>query len=209
MSFTKVLIESLFFHPVKNPDNHYASCCILITMESLNIYRPVVTISEIHSYGAALRLKVANTNQSKRCPELETWILQYCTKSGISLGTYSNLCACLDTTIRHYLRLRLINVVVLSGKFRFLVVNYLQLKQIHAWLDCGISISEIVSQRRVILESFTLPETSEIALFEQTLIQIAVRENDLLLKHAKKHLLKYEKQVLEISNWDRKLSGLS
>jgi DNA-binding transcriptional MerR regulator len=67
---------------------------------------------------------------------------------GVSIGHFSQMVNLPISTVRHYVRLGLIEPWEVAGRYRFHVVNVIQTESVLQWCDLGLTLEEIVKRKR-------------------------------------------------------------
>jgi DNA-binding transcriptional MerR regulator len=65
---------------------------------------------------------------------------------GLGIGTFANLVGLPASTVRHYVELGLVRPYIVSGKFRFVAPNYVEVQHVRQWVDLGMKLEEIVEK---------------------------------------------------------------
>jgi hypothetical protein len=66
----------------------------------------------------------------------------------IGIGAFSKMVNLPISTVRHYVRLGLIEPWLVETQYRFHVVNVAQTESVLQWCDLGLSLHEIVAHKR-------------------------------------------------------------
>ena len=72
---------------------------------------------------------------------------QFLSSKGVSIGAFSKMVELPISTVRHYVRLGLIQPWIVDGKYRFDPVNLLQVESVRNWTDLGLSLEQIRERR--------------------------------------------------------------
>jgi DNA-binding transcriptional MerR regulator len=67
---------------------------------------------------------------------------------GVGIGAFSQMVNLPISTVRHYVRLGLIEPWEVSGRYRFHVVNVAQTESVRQWCDLGLSLEQIINRKR-------------------------------------------------------------
>ena len=71
---------------------------------------------------------------------------------GVTIGTFSKMVNLPVSTVRHYVRLGLIEPWDVVGRYRFHVFNVPQTESVRQWCDLGLTLEEIVTRKRACQE---------------------------------------------------------
>ena len=71
---------------------------------------------------------------------------------GVIIGAFSKMVNLPISTVRHYVRLGLIEPWDVAGRYRFHVFNVAQTESVRQWCDLGLSLEEIVTRKRACQE---------------------------------------------------------
>jgi DNA-binding transcriptional MerR regulator len=67
---------------------------------------------------------------------------------GVGIGAFSKMVNLPISTVRHYVRLGLIEPWDVATRYRFHVVNVAQTESVRQWCDLGLSLEQIVNRKR-------------------------------------------------------------
>jgi DNA-binding transcriptional MerR regulator len=67
---------------------------------------------------------------------------------GVGIGAFSKMVNLPISTVRHYVRLGLIEPWLVETRYRFHVVNVAQVESVLQWCDLGLSLEQIVTRKR-------------------------------------------------------------
>jgi DNA-binding transcriptional MerR regulator len=67
---------------------------------------------------------------------------------GVGIGAFSKMVNLPISTVRHYVRLGLIEPWEVASRYRFHVVNVAQTESVRQWCDLGLSLEQIVVRKR-------------------------------------------------------------
>ncbi len=70
---------------------------------------------------------------------------------GVGIGAFSKMVNLPISTVRHYVRLGLIEPWEVATRYRFHVVNVAQTESVRQWCDLGLSLEQIVNRKRACL----------------------------------------------------------
>jgi DNA-binding transcriptional MerR regulator len=100
----------------------------------------------------------------------EERVREFLTVRGVGISRFAVLSGLPATTVRHYLRLGLIEPFVVNGKFKFQMVNLMQAESVRQWSALGFSLEQILARKEAqktssllvqdILENVTDPEAA-------------------------------------------------
>jgi DNA-binding transcriptional MerR regulator len=100
----------------------------------------------------------------------EERVKEFLTPRGVGITRFAEMSGLPATTIRHYLRLGLIEPFVVNGKFKFQMVNLMQAESVRQWSELGLSLEQISARKEAqkhaslivqdILENVTDPDRS-------------------------------------------------
>jgi DNA-binding transcriptional MerR regulator len=95
---------------------------------------------------------------------------EFLTVRGVGISRFAAMTGLPLTTVRHYLRLGLIEPFVVNGKFKFQMVNLMQAESVRQWSELGLSLEQILARKEAqknahllvqdILENVTDPDTN-------------------------------------------------
>jgi DNA-binding transcriptional MerR regulator len=68
---------------------------------------------------------------------------------GVGIGAFSKMVNLPISTVRHYVRLGLIEPWEVATRYRFHVVNVAQTESVRQWCDLGLSLEQIVARKRL------------------------------------------------------------
>lgn len=68
-------------------------------------------------------------------------------KGGMSIGVFSKMVELPVSTVRHYIRLGLVEPWKVEGRYRFQPVNVRQVEVVRMWCDLGYRLEEIAARR--------------------------------------------------------------
>lgn len=71
---------------------------------------------------------------------------------GVSIGAFSKIVKLPISTVRHYVRLGLIEPWDVEARYRFHVFNVAQTESLRQWCDLGLTLEEIVTRKRACQE---------------------------------------------------------
>ena len=93
---------------------------------------------------------------------------EFLTVRGVGISRFAEMSGLPATTVRHYLRLGLIEPFVVNGKFKFQMVNLMQAESVRQWGELGSSLEQILARKEAqkqskllvqdILENVTDPD---------------------------------------------------
>ncbi len=69
-------------------------------------------------------------------------------EKGIGIGVFSKMVNLPISTVRHYVRLGLIEPWEVAGRYRFHVVNVAQTESVRQWCNLGLSLEEIINRKK-------------------------------------------------------------
>jgi DNA-binding transcriptional MerR regulator len=72
---------------------------------------------------------------------------EFLTVKGVGISRFATMTGLPVTTVRHYLRLGLIEPFVVNGKFKFQMVNLMQAESVRQWVALGFSLEQIVERK--------------------------------------------------------------
>jgi DNA-binding transcriptional MerR regulator len=87
---------------------------------------------------------------------------------GVGIGAFSKMVNLPISTVRHYVRLGLIEPWEVATRYRFHVVNVAQTESVRQWCDLGLSLEQIVNRKRacqaqgILFKGFLKPLNSDI-----------------------------------------------
>lgn len=67
---------------------------------------------------------------------------------GVGIGAFSKMVNLPISTVRHYVRLGLIEPWLVETRYRFHVVNVAQVESVRQWCDLGLTLQEIVARKQ-------------------------------------------------------------
>ncbi len=67
---------------------------------------------------------------------------------GVGIGKFSKMVGLPVSTVRHYVRLGLIEPWEVGGKYRFEAVNVAQVRAVRQWTELGLSLEQIVERKK-------------------------------------------------------------
>ncbi len=67
---------------------------------------------------------------------------------GVGIGAFSKMVNLPISTVRHYVRLGLIEPWLVGTRYRFHVVNVAQTESVRQWIDLGLSLEQIVARKQ-------------------------------------------------------------
>ncbi len=73
----------------------------------------------------------------------EERVLEFLSPKGVGISRFAAMAGLPASTVRHYLRLGLIEPFVVNGKFKFQMVNLMQAESVRQWVDLGVSLEQI------------------------------------------------------------------
>lgn len=84
-----------------------------------------------------------------------TWLVgseegarQFLNPKGVAIGVFSKMVGLPVSTVRHYVRLGLVEPWEVEGKYRFDPVNLHQVESVRLWAELGLSLEQIVERQR-------------------------------------------------------------
>jgi DNA-binding transcriptional MerR regulator len=99
----------------------------------------------------------------------EERVREFLTPRGVGITRFAEMSGLPATTIRHYLRLGLIEPFFVNGKFKFQMVNLMQAESVRQWSELGLSLEQILARKEAqkhasllvqdILENVTDPDS--------------------------------------------------
>jgi DNA-binding transcriptional MerR regulator len=73
----------------------------------------------------------------------EERVREFLSPKGVGISRFAAMAGLPASTVRHYLRLGLIEPFVVNGKFKFQMVNLMQAESVRQWVDLGVSLEQI------------------------------------------------------------------
>ncbi len=87
---------------------------------------------------------------------------------GVGIGAFSKMVKLPISTVRHYVRLGLIEPWLVATRYRFHVVNVAQVESVLQWCDLGLTLQDIVARKQacraqgILFKGFLEPLNSDI-----------------------------------------------
>lgn len=87
---------------------------------------------------------------------------------GVGIGAFSKMVNLPISTVRHYVRLGLIEPWLVATRYRFHVVNVAQVESVLQWCDLGLTLQDIVARKQacqtegILFKGFLEPLNSDI-----------------------------------------------
>ena len=72
---------------------------------------------------------------------------EFLSPTGVGISRFAVMTGLPATTVRHYLRLGLIEPFVVNGKFKFQMVNLMQAESVRQWVALGFSLEQVTARR--------------------------------------------------------------
>jgi DNA-binding transcriptional MerR regulator len=72
---------------------------------------------------------------------------EFLSPRGVGISRFAAMTGLPVTTVRHYLRLGLIEPFVVNGKFKFQMVNLMQAESVRQWVELGFSLEQITERK--------------------------------------------------------------
>lgn len=72
---------------------------------------------------------------------------EFLNPKGVAIGAFSQMVNLPISTVRHYIRLGLIEPWIVDGKYRFDPVNLMQLESVRQWIELGLTLEQILARK--------------------------------------------------------------
>lgn len=77
----------------------------------------------------------------------EEYAIRFLASQGVGIGEFSKIVSLPVSTVRHYVRLGLVEPFVVNKKFKFQYWNPAQVESVRWWSDLGFTLEEIVQRK--------------------------------------------------------------
>lgn len=133
---------------------------------------------------------------------------QFLAPAGVAIGAFARMVELPVSTVRHYIRLGLVDPWLVAGRYHFDPVNLMQVGSVRQWQSLGLSLEEIQTrkaQRPGILVRDILPLSGSEYLLDKALVEIGRSfETNGYLENGHISSLDIENMRLERAEWNPK-----